>query len=167
VPGAKFLELAETLERVRLTSKKNEKVAILAAFLSRLDEDEVEAAARFATGRATRKGSADETQVGYSTLVGVLVGLTGVTQEELSRSYLRHGDISESFAEFIGRKREGTLFAGEEGLTILDVASTFDRMTEAKGKGSAALKADLVKSLLLRSGGPLEAKYVVRSSARR
>jgi DNA ligase 1 len=136
--------------------------------LSRLKgEDEVEYAARFAAGRSTRKGSADETQVGYSALVGVLRDLTGVTREELSESYLKHGDLSESVAEFIGRRREATLFDGaEDGLTILDVASTFERITEAQGKGSTALKKELVKSLLRRGEGGLEAKYIVKILSR-
>jgi len=166
--GTPFLELAETLEKVRLTSGKNEKVSILAGLLTRLkDEDEVEYAARFAAGRSTRKGSAEETQVGYSSLVDVLRDLTGVTQEELSKSYLKHGDLSESVAEFIGRRRAATLFQGSEGsLTILDVASTFERITSAQGKGSAALKKELVKSLLLRGEGMLEAKYVVKILSR-
>ena len=161
MPGARFSEFAKTLEKVRLTTKKNEKVAILSAYLAKLDLNEVGYAARFATGRATLKGSADETQVGSSTLTGVLFELTGVTQAELGRSYLKHGDLSESFAEFMGRKREAALFA-EEGLTIAEVASTFERITEAKGKGSASLKGELVKSLLLRSESPLEAKYIVK-----
>ena len=152
------------MEKVRLAKGKNEKVSILAGLLSRLkSEDEVEYAARFAAGRTTRKGSAEETQVGYSALVGVLREVTGVTQEELSKSYLKHGDLSESAAEFIGRRREATLFDGDEdALTILDVASTFERMTEAQGKGSTATKRDLVKSLLYRGGGELEAKYIIK-----
>ncbi|MDG6977893.1 MAG: ATP-dependent DNA ligase [Nitrososphaerota archaeon] len=130
-------------------------------------EDEVEYSARFASGRSTRKGSADETQVGYAALVGVLRDLTGVTDAELRESYLRHGDLTETVAEFIGRRREAPLLSGEDGaLTILEVASTFERITEAKGPGSAALKRDLVKSLLLRSGGALEAKYVVKVLSR-
>jgi len=163
-----FRELAETLEKVRLAKGKNEKVSILAGLFSRLgSEDEVEYAARFAAGRATRKGSAEETQVGYSALVGVLRDLTGVTQEELSSSYLRHGDLSESVAEFIGRRREATLFDGaEDALSILDVASTFERITGAQGKGSTALKKELVKSLLHRGEGELEAKYVVKILSR-
>jgi hypothetical protein len=135
--GTTFEELAQTLEKVRLAKGKNEKVSVLSGFLARLSEDEVEFAARFATGKATRKGSADETQVGYSTLLGVFHEVTGVTQAELSESYLKHGDLSETVADFIGRKRVATLFQGdEERLTILDVASTFERMTEARGKGS-------------------------------
>jgi DNA ligase-1 len=123
----------------------------------------VEYAARFAAGRSTRKGSAEETQVGYSALVGVLRDLTGVTQAELSRSYLKHGDLSESVAEFIGRRKEATLFEGaEDSLSILDVASTFERITEAQGKGSTAMKKELVKSLLHRGGSELEAKYIVK-----
>ncbi len=166
--GTPFRDLAETLEKVRLARGKNEKVSILAGLLSRLQsEDEAEYAARFAAGRSTRKGSADETQVGYSALVGVLRDLTGVTQAELSRSYLKHGDLSESVAEFIGRRREATLFEGaEDELTILEVASTFERITEAQGKGSTALKKELVKSLLHRGRSELEAKYIVKILSR-
>ncbi|HEV2390345.1 MAG TPA: ATP-dependent DNA ligase, partial [Nitrososphaerales archaeon] len=162
--GTPFRELAQTLEKVRLTKGKNEKVSILAGLLSRLEsEDEAEHAARFAAGRSTRKGSADETQVGYSSLVGVLRDLTGVTQEELSRSYLKYGDLSESLGEFIGRRREATLFDGaEDALTILEVASTFEKITEAQGKGSTAMKKELVKSLLRRGESELEAKYIVK-----
>lgn len=168
VKGTPFLELAEALERVRLCRGRNEKVSILARFLSRLEsEDEVEWAARFAAGRSTRKGSADETQVGYASLITALREISEVTQEELGDSYLRHGDLSESVAEFIGRRREGRLFEGEEErMSILDVASTLERITEAQGKGSTALKRDLVKSLLVRGEGPLEAKYVVKILSR-
>jgi DNA ligase-1 len=162
--GTPFLELAEALEKVRLASGKNEKVSVLAGLLSRLkSEDEVEYAARFASGRSTRKGSAEETNVGYASLIDVLRELTGVTQEEMSKSYLKHGDLSETVAEFIGRRREATLFQGAEGgLSILDVASTFERITSAQGRGSTGLKKELVKSLLLRGEGKLEAKYIVK-----
>src|SRR5438552_6002117 len=145
--GTPFVELAEALEKVKLASGKNEKVSILSELLSRLkSEDEVEYAARFAAGRSTRKGSAEETQVGYASLIDVLRDLTGVTQDEMSRSYLKHGDLSESVAEFIGRRREATLFEGAEGgLSILEVASTFERITSAQGKGSTGMKKELVK----------------------
>ncbi len=166
--GTPFRDLAEALEKVRLAKGRNEKVSILAGLLSRLkSEEEVEQAARFAAGRSTRKGSAEETQVGYSALIGVLRDVTGVTQEELSRSYLEHGDLGESVAEFIGRRREATLFDGaDDALSILDVASTFERITEAQGKRSTAMKKELVKSLLLRGEGTLEAKYIVKILSR-
>ncbi len=153
---------------MRLARGKNEKVSTLAGLFTRLKNDEeVEWAARFAAGMTTRKGSAEETQVGYATLIDALREVTGVTQRELSQSYLRHGDLSETVAEFIGRREVGTLFDGEEGrMSILDVASTFERITEAQGKGSTALKRELVKSLLLRGDGPLEAKYVVKILSR-
>ncbi len=42
-----------TLERVRETSGKNEKVRILSEYMRGLDADDAELAARFATGRAS------------------------------------------------------------------------------------------------------------------
>ena len=75
----RFADLASTLERVRATPGKNEKVRILSEYLRGLDADDAERAARFATGRASLKGSADETQIGYSTITDVIEDVTGLS----------------------------------------------------------------------------------------
>lgn len=155
-----FLELAETLENIRLVGGKNQKVQLLAGLLTRMRSSiEVEYAARFAAGRATPKGSVDETQVGYSTLVSILKDISRVSEAELRESWLRHGDLGESMSQFIGRRSEASLL--DDDLTLLEVARTFEKIADSKGKGSGSLKRDLLKSLLLRSS-PLEAKYIVK-----
>ena len=81
--SANFLGLAEALEKVKGTSSKNEKVAILAAFLKELQPGDALVAARVASGRSSERGSKDEAQVGYSTLLDVIREVTGATRERV------------------------------------------------------------------------------------
>ena len=157
--GSDFRALADTLEKVKATSKKNEKVAIVASYISGLSPDDAEFAARVATGRASKRGSRDEAQVGYSTLLSLLEEVCNVTESEVSRIYLRHGDLGEVAEEVLSKKRETPLFEGP--LTLAEVARVFERVREAKGKGSLQVRKSAVKSLLLRAT-PLEGKYLVK-----
>ena len=154
-----LLGLAETLERVKGTSGKNEKVSILAGYLRGLSPDDATVAARIASGRASERGSTDEAQVGYSTLIDVLRDVTGATEEAVSKVYLRHGDLGEVAEELLGTKKEQALFS--EPLTLAEVEEAFSRLRSLKGKGSSAARRGYVKSLMLRAT-PLEGKYLVK-----
>jgi DNA ligase-1 len=154
-----FADFASTLERVRSTAGKNEKVRILSEYMRDLDADDAERVARFATGRASLKGSADETQIGYSTISDVIEEVTGLPPRELGRIYVKYGDLGKAAEELLVKKRETTLF--QENLTLSDVAASFEAMTQAKGKGSNAMKKGLLKSLLLRAN-ETEAKYLIK-----
>ncbi len=157
--SALFSGLAETLEKVRDTSSKNAKVEILSSYLKTLAPEDVEVAARVASGRASERGSKDEAQVGYSTLLDVLREVTGAGEQDVSRIYLRHGDLGEVTEELLGEKKEVPLFS--EPLRIRDIQEAFERLRSLKGKGSSATRRGVVKSLLLRAT-PLEGKYVVK-----
>jgi DNA ligase-1 len=157
--SSSFLSLAETLERVRGTSSKKEKVELLSAYLKKLEPEDSEVAARVASGRASERGSKDEAQVGYSMLLDVLREVTGVTREGVSRIYLRHGDLGEVAEEVLVEKREQPLF--NEPLKLADLEEAFGKLRSLKGKGSASARRGVVKSLLLRAS-PLEGKYVVK-----
>ncbi len=154
-----LLGLAQTLEKVRGTSSKKEKVALLSSYLKGLRADDARVAARVASGRPSERGSKDEAQVGYSTLLDVLREVTGATSEDISKIYLEHGDLGEVAEEVLGEKKEQTLFSEQLTLAALDEA--FQKLRAAKGRGSAAAKRGIVKSLLL-SASPLEGKYIVK-----
>lgn len=154
-----FAEFASTLERVRSTSGKNEKVRILSEYLRGLDEDDAERAARFATGRASQKGSSEETQTGYSTIVDVIEDITGLSPRDISQVYVKYGDLGRAAEEVIPAKKEMTLF--HEDLTLREVSKTFDEMMQSKGKGSTLVKRGHLKSMLLRAS-PVEAKYLIK-----
>jgi len=157
--SAPLLGLAQTLERVKGTSGKNEKVRILAEYLRDLSPDDAMVAARIASGRASERGSRDEAQVGYSTLIGVLRDVTGATEDTVSKVYLRHGDLGEVAEELLGAKREQALFS--EPLILAEVEEAFSKLRSLKGKGSSTARRGFVKSLMLRAT-PLEGKYLVK-----
>lgn len=157
--SAPFLGLAEVLERIRGTSGKNEKVALLSEFLRGLGPADAEVAARIASGRASERGSKDEAQVGYSTLLDVIREVTGATEAEVSAIYLKHGDLGEVAEDLLGSKEEQPLF--REDITLASLNHAFARLRSAKGKGSGAAKRGIVKSLLL-AATPLEGKYIVK-----
>ncbi len=150
---------AAVLEDVKRTRSKKEKVRIFSDYLSGIGAGDAETAARLATGRSSQRGSRDEAQVGYSTLLEVLREVTGAGREKVSGAYLKHGDLGEVAEELLGERREQPLFS--EPLTLDDLESTFLRLRSAKGKGSGATRKGLVKSLFLRAS-PLEGKYVVK-----
>ena len=157
--SAPFEGLALTLEQVKRTNSKNEKVRLLAGYLKGLSPDDATIAARIASGRASERGSKDEAQVGYSTLLDVIRDVTGATQEAVSKIYLRHGDLGEVAEELLGSKREQPLFS--ESLALADLDEAFTRLRGLKGQGSSAARKGTVKSLILRAS-PLEGKYVVK-----
>jgi len=154
-----FSALSETLERVRATSGKNEKVRLFSEFLSQLSPEDSELAARLATGRASERGSKDEVQVGYSTLLDVIQEICGASNSETSKVYLKHGDLGELAEELLGKKLETSLLS--EPLRISDLGQAFQKMRSTKGKGSADARRSALKSLLIRAT-PLEAKYIVK-----
>lgn len=158
--GAKLEDLVLVLDRAKATRSKKEKVALLAEYLRGLKPDEAEFASRVAAGRSSERGSADEARVGYSTLIEVIIGLTGARQEDISRVYLKHGDLGELAEELLTKKKVQALF--REPLTLAGLRSSFDTLRAAKGKGSLETRKNVVKSLLLMAT-PGEAKYVVKA----
>jgi DNA ligase-1 len=157
--SAQFLGLAEALEKVRSTRSKKEKVSALAGYLGSLGPEDAEVAARAASGRSSERGSREEAQVGYSTLLDVVREVTGATQDQVSASYLRHGDLGEVTQELLSEKKLQTLF--QETLTLRDLDTAFQTLRSAKGKGSSSTRRSVVKSLVLRAT-PLEGKYIVK-----
>lgn len=158
--SAPFLALAEVLERVKATSSKNEKVALISGFLRGLQPRDAEVAARVASGRSSERGSKDEAQVGYSTLLDVIREVTGASESAVSKAYLKHGDLGEVAEELLEEKREQPLF--HEELTLVALDEAFSRLRSTKGRGSASGKRGIVKSLLL-AATPLEGKYIVKA----
>ncbi len=158
--AAKLRDLAEVLEAVGATKSKKAKVALLATYLRGLGPDDAEFAARVAAGRSSQRGSADEARVGYSTLLDVIMELTGAKQGDVSDSYLRHGDLGEVAEELLAKKRVQTLF--QEPLSLSDLREGFDKLRSTKGKGSSETRFEVAKSLLLMSS-PLESKYIVKA----
>jgi DNA ligase-1 len=85
-------QLAEICERIGATTKKSEKVAILAEYLRSRSLDEAAISAVFLSGRPFPAWEETTLGVGGTQLWRVIVEVADTTDTELTRAYRRHGD---------------------------------------------------------------------------
>ncbi len=168
-------KFAEACERIAGTTKKLEKIAIVADYLKSSPPEEASVAAVFLSGRPFPAWEETTLQVGGRLLWKVVEEFAGKNDEELTAAYRRHGDLGAAAADLL-EARVGTgaparpvrakLGSGEnheesmlnDGRTALDVQATFRRIAAARG---SAVKAILLRELLSQMT-PLEAKYIIK-----
>ncbi len=144
--------LAATFEAIAATTKKLQKVAIVADYLNSSPTEEAAAAAVFLSGRAFPVWEETTLQVGGSLLWRVLEDLSSKSLQELSAAYKRHGDLGSVAGEVLPpRKNETDLPISQVKKSLREIAAT---------RGASA-KTVLVRDLLSRAT-PLEAKYLVK-----
>lgn len=154
-----FRSFCETCEAIRSTRSKLHKVKILADYLKALDPQNLPFVCRVLSGYIFAPWSGKEVNIGYSSLVELIVDICGATDEEFRSSYVKYGDLG-MVAEALFNKRRLIPLIREE-LTLNSIQSTLDRMSLMKGDGSFLERKNLLKGLFLNCT-PLEAKYLVK-----
>ena len=144
-------KLANACEAVAATTKKLLKTTIVADYLKSRTMDEAVVSAVFLSGRAFPAWEETTLRIGGRSLWQIVTELSGKNEGDLTASYRQHGDLGDVTAELLPRR------AGQ-GLGLLEVASAFRKIAEARGSAS---KTALVRDLLSRAT-PLEAKYIVK-----
>jgi DNA ligase-1 len=144
-------KFAETCEAIAATTKKSQKIAIVAGFLKSRSTDEAAVSAVFLSGQAFRAWEETTLQVGGSLLWRVVAELSGRNEAALTAAYRQHGDLGAVAGEVL-EERPG------RGVGVLEVERTFREIAAARGP---AAKIALARDLLARVT-PLEAKYIVK-----
>jgi DNA ligase-1 len=144
-------KFAETAEAIAATTKKLQKIALVADYLKSHTANEAAVSAIFLSGRAFPAWEETTLQFGGKLLWRVVAELSGQTESALTTSYRKHGDLG-AVAGDILPERSG------QGLRILEVAESFRQIAAARGP---AAKTAQVRDLLARAT-PLEAKYIVK-----
>lgn len=152
-PSVAFETLATVGERVRATTKKLEKMAILAEYFTALGDNDLAIAARFIAGQVFPQHDMRVLQVGGAAIVQALVTLSGRTREEVATLSVRLGELGEVAREIMpGHLPE------ESTLTLAAVESAVEKLATTSGtKAKTTLLIDL-----LRRATPLEATYLVK-----
>src|SRR5580704_10480468 len=101
-------KFAEAAERILATTKKLEKVAIVADYLISRPRGEAAVAAVFLSGRPFPAWEETTLQVGGRLLWRVVEELSGKSPEELTAAYRKHGDLGAAAAEVLSKGRMGT-----------------------------------------------------------
>jgi DNA ligase-1 len=170
-------KFAQACERIAGTTKKLEKIAIVADYLKSSPPDEASVAAVFLSGRPFPAWEEATLQVGGRLLWKVVEELSGKNDKELTAAYRKHGDLGAAAAEVLlgahvgtgaparpGRAKLGSAAgtddsrSDESGLNPREVHAAFRRIAAARG---SAAKATLLRELLSQVT-PLEAKYIIK-----
>ena len=95
-------------DRVRATTKRLEKLAVLEAYLPTLDDQSLSIAAHFFSGIVFPRHDQRTTRVGGAILWGALAELTGASEDALAEVYTRHGDAGDMVGDvLVGRPAGG------------------------------------------------------------
>jgi DNA ligase-1 len=158
-----FESFAELCMKVEGIGSSLEKTALLASFLSELDEAELLVVPSFVMGSAFPASSEMLLGVGPSTLYEALSKATGSSLAEIKEILRRTGDVGAIAAEVVEKRRPATLsaFIEADSLSILDVHARFLDLARASGKRSQGVKMKHLR-YLFGEAGPLEARYIAR-----
>ncbi len=157
-------EFAEAAERISGTTKKLEKVAIVADYLNSRPPEEAAIAAVFLSGRPFPAWEEATLHVGGGLLWQAVEELSGKSPQELTAAYRKHGDLGAAAAEVLSNRPVGTGVparprrAHESGLSLQEVEAAFRRISAARGPAAKAL----LLNELLAQVTPLEAKYIIK-----
>ncbi len=152
-PSALFGALASVAECVGATTKRLEKMAILAEYVATLGENDLAIAVRYLAGQVFPQHDMRVLQVGSAVTVQALVALSGVPADEIKPLAVRLGDLGEVAREIL----PGHLLE-EPTLTLLAVEVAIEQLARTGGsKAKTVLLTDL-----LRQATPLEAVYLVK-----
>ena len=166
-------KFAEACERIAGTTKKLEKIAIVADYLKSRPLQEASVAAIFLSGRPFPMWEETTLQVGGRLLWQVIEELSGKSSEELTAVYRQHGDLGAVAAKVLPQSGVGTAvlvrpggssdgndypIPTADGLRLPAVEAEFRKIAAARGPTA---KTIFVRELLSQLTA-LEAKYIVK-----
>jgi DNA ligase 1 len=144
---------ATTAEAVAATTKKTEKVRLVAEYFRARPVNEAAQVAIFFSGRAFPAWEERTLQVGGTLLWRTVGEISGKGDVALTAAYRRHGDLGAAAQDVLGPTAPAT-----SSLSIAELAAVFDELSRTS---TAAHKLSLLQGLLRRATA-LEAKYVIK-----
>ena len=144
---------AQTADAVAATTKKLEKVRLVAEYFRSRPVDEAAQAAVFLSGRAFPAWEERTLRVGGTLLWRTVGELSGKGEVAMTAAYRRHGDLGAAAQDVLERSAPA-----KSSLSVADLAAIFDELARTS---TAARKLNLLQELL-RGTTALEAKYVIK-----
>jgi len=146
-------QFAQICEAVAATTKKTEKVRLVADYFLGRPPGEAALAAVFLSGRAFPAWEERTLQVGGALLWRIVTEISRKSEAALRAAYRKYGDMGSAAAEVLAETAPG-----RSTLSINDLAALF---VELARTSAAAQKGKLLHDFLSRAT-PLEAKYVIK-----
>ena len=144
---------ASIAEAVAATTKKSEKIRLVAGYFHSRPLEEAAQAAVFFSGRPFPAWEERTLQVGGTLLWRALAEVSGKGEVALTAAYRRHGDLGSAAHDLLERTAPA-----KSKLTVDHVSAAFDELAHTS---AAARKFRLLQDLL-HSASALEAKYIIK-----
>ena len=148
-----MLSFSQLADSIAATTKKSEKIRLLAEYFRSRDVNEAAQAAIFLSGRVFPAWEERTLQAGGSLLWRALAEVSGKPDVALTAAYRKFGDMGLAGEELLAEKSP----AGPT-LSLADLAAAFDQIARASG---AVQKLPIIVGLLRRAT-PVKAKYIVK-----
>jgi DNA ligase 1 len=156
-----FSLFVETCEKIRSTTKKNEKIDIISNYITNLDETSLSIAVLFLSGRALPIGSTRTLNIGFTTIMESLSEIAMLDIKDIQNIHLKHGDIGAMAEYAVSKKHIISLFNQQERISLSYVYHQFKKIANISGSGSNKNKKNILKGLLI-ACSPLESKYLIK-----
>ncbi len=156
-----FSYFVETCEKIRSTTKKNEKIDIISNYITNLDETSLSIAVLFLSGRAFPIGSTTTLNIGFTTIMQSLSEIAMLDIKDIQDIHLKHGDIGAMAEYAVSKKHIISLFNQQESISLSYVYHQFKKIANIIGSGSNKNKKNILKGLLI-ALSPLESKYLIK-----
>ena len=156
-----FSLFVETCEKIRSTTKKNEKIEIISNYITNLDETSLSIAVLFLSGRALPIGSTRTLNIGFTTIMESLSEIAMLDIKDIQNIHLKHGDIGAMAEYAVSKKHIISLFNQQERISLSYVYHQFKKIANISGSGSNKNKKNILKGLLI-ACSPLESKYLIK-----
>ena len=156
----KYAELADLYRRLEKTTLKTLKTKFVADFLKKTPDELLEIVPYLILGKVFPDWDERELGVGEKLLIKSVSIATGVQDKEIEDSVRDTGDLGESVALSIKRKKQKSFFS--QPLTIKRVYDTFVKIAEVSGERSQDRKMKYLANLFM-DAQPEEGKYIART----
>ncbi|MFW9847999.1 MAG: ATP-dependent DNA ligase [Candidatus Thorarchaeota archaeon] len=154
-----FLELANALEEITSTPRRNEKIRIIADILKSVKQDELQFTTRVLAGRVFAESDERTLNVSWSGMMSALKKIIDYSEKDFGEFY--QGDVGEAIASMFtsGRySKQQSLFS--QSITISTLQRDLEQMSSFTGKGSKSERETLVAKIFM-DASPLEIRHIV------
>ncbi len=145
-------QFADLCEAVAGTSKKTEKVRLVASYLLACGPEDAAVSAICLSGRPFPAYEETILNLGGTQLWRVIAQIANQSDAAMTAAYRKHGDLGSAAYEVLQGSHQ------KEKLRVADVESYFRQIAQARGPAAKSA----VAAELLRKATPLEAKYIVK-----
>ncbi len=148
-----FAEFAATCSRIAATTKKLEKIQLLAGYCRTLDASALAPTAVWFAGHPFSPSQNKSLQLGWALIRDAFCAVAGLDQAQFGQIYLKHSDLGEAASEILQQHGAST-----GTLSIAAVEALFSQLQAARGP--LAKLPLLIRAL--RQCTALEGKYLVK-----